>query len=110
MRWWDTSGNEELKRSTVVLIRTVLLVDPKVAICKLTKNCCVSKVRKKKFIGKCFLEIDAKILMMMFLVFVRGQIVKRDVQHLQCLATRPDCHTDFKGIENFGLVYLCGVC
>lgn len=29
---WDNSGNEELKRSTVILIRNILLVDPKVGI------------------------------------------------------------------------------
>ena len=30
LSWWDVSGNEELKRSTVILIRNILRVDPKV--------------------------------------------------------------------------------
>ncbi|CAB4005561.1 DNA-dependent kinase catalytic subunit-like [Paramuricea clavata] len=29
VNWWDNTGNEELKRSTVILIRNILLVDPK---------------------------------------------------------------------------------
>ena len=32
MNWWDNSGNEELKRSSVILIRNILLVDPKVGV------------------------------------------------------------------------------
>ena len=38
MSWWESSDNEELKRSTVILIRSILLVDPKVRAHKLMKS------------------------------------------------------------------------